>query len=254
MPRTKRAHQRPRAYLAFAVLSVVAGSFAPDAQARSRGVAGVGCEGCHGGHDNSSSSLSPLVVTPGHTATLAFTMSDADAKVAGVFIEIDDTTGFTVASGSRLAVLDSGITHTSPTDFSNGEVTYEVNWLVPSTPGAKRFAVSSLAGNGDSRNSGDEGLVEYFDVVYGCSPQTYYRDFDGDGFGRDSSPLVHCAGTPPPGYAALSGDCDDNFDTIYPGAEEFCNRKDDDCDGEIDEDALPVELYPDADGDGYYSS
>lgn len=228
--------------------------FTPLAFARSRGLATVGCEGCHSGHDNSSLSVSPLVVPPGQTAKFLFTLSDPDAKTAGIFIEIEDTTGFSVTSGSRLAVVTSGITHTSPTEFSGGKVTYEVNWQVPSTQGAIRFVVSALAANGDLKNSGDEGIVEYFDVVYGCSPQTYYRDFDGDGFGREAFHLVHCAGTPPPGYATEPGDCDDNSNTIYPGAEEYCNRKDDNCNGEIDEDALPVELYPDADGDGYYST
>jgi hypothetical protein len=40
---------------------------------------------------------------------------------------------------------------------------------------------------------------------------------------------------------------------VYPTAIEFCNRRDDDCDAAIDEAALPAALYPDADGDGYYS-
>lgn len=238
-------------FLALATVPIFCGS---EALARSRGFAAVGCEGCHGGQVNSSASLSPSIVTPGQSATLHFTISDPDAKVVGLFIEIDDTSGFSVASGSRLAVLETGITHTSPTDVSNGKVTYEVSWLVPSTPGAKRFVVSSVAANGDSRNGGDEGLVEYFDIVWGCSPQTYYRDYDLDGFGQEALTLVHCAGTPPPGYAAEFGDCDDNLETTYPGAEEYCNRKDDDCDGEIDEGALPVALYPDADRDGYYSN
>jgi hypothetical protein len=54
------------------------------------------------------------------------------------------------------------------------------------------------------------------------------------------------------GYVAATGDCDDYRKPVYPGAEELCNTIDDDCDGKVDEDAVPVELWPDADGDGYY--
>jgi hypothetical protein len=47
-------------------------------------------------------------------------------------------------------------------------------------------------------------------------------------------------------------DCDDVNDTVHPYATEQCNDLDDDCDGEIDEDAADADTwYLDADGDGY---
>ena len=68
------------------------------------------------------------------------------------------------------------------------------------------------------------------------TPSTaYYKDPDGDGYGVASSILYSCNGAPS-GYAALTGDCDNNNSAIHPGATEICgNGIDDNCDGNIDE-------------------
>ena len=222
--------------------------------ARSRGISSVGCEGCHGSQEDASATLSPMVAPLGESTTLRFTVSDPNAEIAGVFIDVEETSGLSIPSGQRLAIVSGGISHTSPTGFSRNEVTYEVNWNVPSDPGAMRFVFSGVTGDGNGRNSNDEAFIETFDVVFGCEPQEYFFDFDGDGFGRSGSSRTLCAGTAPDGFSAEDTDCNDNDESVFPGADEYCNRRDDDCDGEVDENALPIELYPDADGDGFYSS
>ncbi|GEM_PF-963789 len=73
---------------------------------------------------------------------------------------------------------------------------------------------------------------------------TYYRDADGDGFGRTDQPLETLDCLPPEGYAASGGDCDDDADTRFPGAPEICNGFDDDCN-------MVAGSSEDADGDGH---
>jgi hypothetical protein len=80
---------------------------------------------------------------------------------------------------------------------------------------------------------------------------TWYADGDGDGYGVPDDTTTAC--DQPSGYAPTDDDCDDTNAMQYPGADEYCNGEDDDCDGEIDEDTVDSETtwYADADGDGY---
>jgi hypothetical protein len=81
--------------------------------------------------------------------------------------------------------------------------------------------------------------------------RTFYIDADGDGFGDGGTTAQAC--TAPTGYVARTGDCDDDAFTTHPGADEWCDGVDNDCDEIIDPptslDALT--WYPDVDGDGY---
>ncbi len=82
-------------------------------------------------------------------------------------------------------------------------------------------------------------------------PPTWYADIDADGYGDASLPMVACV--VPPGFAASSDDCDDSDPTAYPGADEWCDGVDNDCDTIVDEDDA-VDVQPwwvDADEDGY---
>ncbi|MEC7983828.1 MAG: MopE-related protein [Myxococcota bacterium] len=66
------------------------------------------------------------------------------------------------------------------------------------------------------------------------------KDNDGDGFG---------AVTEDPNYTS-GEDCNDDDPNIYPDASELCDGVDNNCNGEVDEDATTI-FYFDRDGDGY---
>ncbi len=224
--------------------------------AHSGGAQGGSCSGCHGSGDHNASLFTmPANLQPGDTVTVDVEIQGS-GNVAGVFIGVDGGS-ISAISGQGMASVGSGLTHTSPRSMTGGggggEATFTFEWDIPGAPGATRFGVSSVVANGNGSSGGDEGDEHYLDVVYGCEPQEFFRDFDGDGHGRATQPRVFCAGAPPEGYAVAGDDCDDNRDTTYPGAVEFCNLRDDDCNDQIDDDAIPVEQYPDADGDGFYS-
>ncbi len=76
----------------------------------------------------------------------------------------------------------------------------------------------------------------------------WYPDADRDGFGDDARPRQSCLG--PVGHTMQGGDCDDASADRYPGARERCDEADDDCDGEIDEEAGAWFLDGDEDGWG----
>ena len=72
-----------------------------------------------------------------------------------------------------------------------------------------------------------------------------------EGFDQDQDSHSVC------GADGISGteddDCDDTDDSIFPGATEYCDGADNDCDGDTDEaeDIEYLDYYPDADEDGF---
>jgi hypothetical protein len=98
----------------------------------------------------------------------------------------------------------------------------------------------------DNKDQDCDGSVDE-----GLPTNTYYQDSDNDGYGRATSTVTACAR--PAGYAAVSGDCNDNNAAVNPGATEVCNSIDDDCDLSIDE-GLRITYYQDSDADTYGNS
>jgi len=128
-------------------------------------------------------------------------------------------------------------------DFGDGETTSEQN---PShiyhEPGIYNVLLTVTSVEGSHRTKSKS------DYITVCSPNPYYKDVDEDGHGDPNDSIQSCI--KPSGYVTDNTDCDDSNPSIHPGALEVCNRKDDNCNGTIDE-GVTNTYYGDADGDGY---
>lgn len=147
--------------------------------------------------------LSPSIVAATVAALLVFGGGCSDTVANDDWRYEDDRAGETPSSSSE---PDAGST-------------------APDGGGDSRVGPDADAGDDSGGSSADGGS---------CSdPRKWYRDRDGDGVGSRDSVVASCR--QPSGFAAEAGDCDETDPSVHPGAEEACNRVDDDCDGKTDE-------------------
>ncbi len=95
-----------------------------------------------------------------------------------------------------------------------------------------------------------DGVVDNFGAA-GCT--IHYKDFDKDTYGLQSDSRCACIGGKGFYTATQAGDCNDENNKVYPGAPEYCNGVDDDCNYSTDgENSLGCNTYfMDYDGDGF---
>lgn len=109
----------------------------------------------------------------------------------------------------------------------------------------------------DSDNDGSSNLDEIlsgtdpFDPS-SCPAKKFYIDQDQDGFGDSDLYILSCK--KPDGFSEVGGDCNDSDPEINPSREICGDRKDNNCDGKIDENCSSSSscvFFPDVDGDGF---
>ena len=91
------------------------------------------------------------------------------------------------------------------------------------------------------------------DVDDGVTETRWYLDADRDGHGdQRATAMTTCMNpsTTTSVFVANNNDCDDADPARHVGARETCDRVDNDCDGQTDEEGA-LTVYPDADGDGF---
>jgi hypothetical protein len=94
----------------------------------------------------------------------------------------------------------------------------------------------------------EEGLTDNCDLT---AAPTWYGDADGDGFGGATFEVVACE-SPGENWVENERDCDDLDPSTNPAATEVCDDADNNCDGEVDEDAVDQRsFFLDDDGDGF---
>jgi len=109
-------------------------------------------------------------------------------------------------------------------DLTQGDPTGDIHKTIPDGAAQKDADASATDG---AANGTDAALADGPEkAIYDASGPGAKVDGDGDG----STPE--------------QGDCDDTDAKVHPGAAEFCNAKDDDCNGFTDD--------IDSDGDGYF--
>jgi hypothetical protein len=251
---------KPKPFWTVAAAVTVALTGARSVAARAGGIVAGSCYGCHGDASSKAPELmlsaEPPTFNPGDAVTLTLTIRSPSLRVGGAFITTGGVGVLQPMTGQGLAVNAQGLTHSAPRAATDGVATFRFGWRAPAAPGGVVFGVAALAGNGNNASTGDSPGEAAFQWVFGCQSRESYLDLDRDGFGsKELGTRLGCAESAAPvGYATADGDCDENSEKVHPGATEICNRKDDDCDGQIDEDAPPVMMWPDSDGDGYYES
>jgi hypothetical protein len=146
------------------------------------------------------------------------------------------TAGFRTCDADRTTLGFAGFESTSSFSITdpNNTSADQVMWLqhAESTlASGQTIVISFMVVFGESESLAEDEITDWEADYCPC-------DADGDGFDK-----ITCGGT----------DCRDDDPDIYPGADEYCNDIDDDCDGTVDEgDAIDaIEWFADSDGDNF---
>jgi hypothetical protein len=171
--------------------------------------------------------------------------TDADGDGSGevdvpctVYFEDKDGDGFGVGEGVCLAEAEEPHTALVAGDCDDDN------------PDVFPGNVEDCATPDDDNCDGDDNDVGAAGCVW------YFVDMDEDGYAADAAD-GHCLCRPVfPFVVEPKGDCDDGNPQVHPEAEEWCNGRDDNCDGLVDEDNVCPEhaYYCDGDQDGAIST
>ena len=197
--------------------------------------------------DGSDCDDTDSAVNPGATEVCNEVDDDCDGDTDDSDSSLDTSTGSTwYADGDADGYGDAATTVAAcdaPSGYSADDSDCD------DTAAAVNPAASEVCNEIDDDCDGD--IDDADSSVDTSTGGTFYTDADADGFGDASTAFAAC--DQPSGAVVDATDCDDSQATSYPGADEYCNTRDDDCDGTIDEDDALDTLtwYLDGDSDGF---
>ncbi|MBI5787315.1 MAG: carboxypeptidase regulatory-like domain-containing protein [Candidatus Schekmanbacteria bacterium] len=180
--------------------------------------------------------LGGITVPNGGTAATNFSLSSAHnpvlANIPAIVVNETETVSFTAEA----------------TDQDGDPLTYTITgWQCGSGIAGANFSYRTTcedSGIHTVRVTVDDGACGRDEQVVQITvidvPVVWYEDADGDGYSSGRS-LVQCA-RPDQYYLAaalkgISGDCDDHNRMVNPGAMEFYDALDNNCNGQVDEDS-----------------
>jgi large repetitive protein len=222
------------------LLSLVSPVHAKSAGKTGNSTTGCSCHGATATATTTTSFSGSATVEPGEVVSMLFVVATTSGSRTHSGLDVS-ATGGTLAAGSNTQVSLGEITHVAPTAMTSGSTEFSFSWTAPAAEGSYTLRGAGLAADNDGKDSGDGwNLATNFVILVddGCD------DLDGDGYEACDD--------------GTGDDCDDADATVSPGADEYCNGTDDDCDGDVDVDESSAvdapTWYRDADSDGYGSA
>ncbi len=160
------------------------------------------------------------------------TVDGSNATDASTWYQDSDADGYGDASISQVSCSEPTGFVSDSTDCDDTEAR--------NNPGAEEKC--------DSVDNNCDGTV---DEDSAADALTWYADADGDTYGEAGTTVAACSA--PSGYVADGTDCADTDAAVNPGATEYCDSVDNNCDGTVDDDSATDALtwYADADGDTF---
>ncbi len=222
-----------------------------DGDADGYGDSGVSQRACAqpAGHvtDASDCDDAAAAVNPGATEVCNAVDDDCDGAIDDADSTVDTTTGSTFYADTDADGYGDASAPTAACDAPSGAVADATD--CDDTDGAINPGATEVCNAVDDDCDGaTDDADSSLDATTGS---TFYADADADGYGDGASTTAACEA--PSGFVADASDCDDGRDDVYPGADEYCDTRDNDCDGVTDEDDALDALtwYADSDGDGF---
>ncbi len=193
------------------------------------------------------------LAAPPYAATVAGDCNDAAALINPGGIEVCNS-----QDDNCDGATDEGVTTLFYADLDKDG--FGAGLGAPACTADGGHPVSIVGDCDDGKASVYPGAIETCNVVddncdgqtdEGLTKSTWYVDADSDGYGGAQS--AQLCGPSGQFLVATSTDCNDLYAPTHPGATEFCDGNDNNCNGQTDEGFTKSAYYQDGDGDGYGS-